>query len=132
MKNFRKKVMKKSWSNVMKKKLWKNKLRKIHVKKYKDKIKKEKIKEGKIVKIIYWRINNEEFENDYEGFGFPTVATKNQIEPNWLWFVSFLDASSHLYMRVGPSICWSVRPSVRWSVRDPFVKNGKINDFDRK
>ena len=28
---------------------------------------------------------------------------------------SFLDASSHLYMRLCPSVCWSVRPSVKLS-----------------
>ena len=42
----------------------------------------------------------------------------------------------HLYMRVcpsvGPSVRPSVSPSVGWSVRDAFVKNGKIDDFDRK
>ena len=48
----------------------------------------------------------------------------------------FLDASSHLYNRVcrsvGPSVGPSVRPSVGWLVGHAFVKNGKIDDFDRK
>ena len=38
----------------------------------------------------------------------------------------FLDASSHLYMRVCPSVGRSVGPSVG----DAFVKNGKIDDFN--
>ena len=46
--------------------------------------------------------------------------------------ISFLDASSHLYMRVCPSVGPSIGASVRRSVRDAFVKNGKIDDFDRK
>ncbi len=46
--------------------------------------------------------------------------------------VLFLDASSHLYMRVCPSVGPSVGRSVGRSVGDAFVKNGKIDDFDRK
>ena len=49
----------------------------------------------------------------------------------------FLDASSHLYKRVCPSVRWSVRPSVRPLVRplvrNAFVKiaeNGVIQDGD--
>ena len=40
-------------------------------------------------------------------------------------FRAFLDASSHLYK----SVCPSVRRSVRRSVCDAFVKNAKIEDF---
>ncbi len=47
-----------------------------------------------------------------------------------------LDASSHLYMRVrpsvGPAVGPAVGPSVGPYVGDAFVKNGKIDDFDRK
>ena len=46
--------------------------------------------------------------------------------------ISFLDASSHLYNWVCPSVGPSVRRSVGPSVGDAFVKNGKIDDFDRK
>ena len=44
----------------------------------------------------------------------------------------FLDASSHLYMRVCPSVRRSFCPLVGPSIGDAFVKNGKIDDFDRK
>ena len=42
-------------------------------------------------------------------------------------YISFLDASSHLYNRVCPSVGRSVRPSVRRSAGHAFVKNGKID-----
>ena len=44
-------------------------------------------------------------------------------------FVLFLDASSHLYKRVCPSVRQSVRPSVRRSVRNAFVKSDKNEYF---
>ena len=40
----------------------------------------------------------------------------------------FLVACTRLYN----PLCPSVGPSVGRSVRDAFVKNGKIDDFDRK
>ena len=42
------------------------------------------------------------------------------------FFLSFLDAFSHLYKRVCPSVGWSVRLYVRWSVghtQVEFLKN---------
>ena len=50
---------------------------------------------------------------------------------------TFLDASSHLYKRVcpsvrpsvGPSVRRSVRPSVRPSVRNPFFPNSRKRLF---
>ena len=41
-------------------------------------------------------------------------------------------ASLYEGLSVRPSVCPSVRPSVRPSVGDAFVKNGKMDDFDRK
>ena len=52
---------------------------------------------------------------------------------NFVPIFSFLDASSHLYKRVCPSVGRSVRRSVRPSVRDAFVKiaeNGLMQDED--
>ena len=48
------------------------------------------------------------------GSGWPIGSLSLQASGNSI----FLDASSHLYKRV----CPSVGPSVRWSVRDAFVK----------
>ena len=44
---------------------------------------------------------------------FSAMAKKNLK----IGFLMFLDASSHLYERVCPSVRWSVRRSIRWSVR---------------
>ena len=44
---------------------------------------------------------------------------------------SFLDASSHLYIRVCPSVGPSVGPSVRRSVRHAFVKNRENRCFQQ-
>ena len=51
--------------------------------------------------------------------------------------IHFLDAFSHLYKRVcpsvgpsdGPSVRPSVRPSIRWSVRNPFFSNPRKRLF---
>ena len=49
------------------------------------------------------------------------------IDAHGVWHLwlnrKFLDASTHLYKRVCPSVRWSIRPSVGPSVRNAFVSN---------
>ena len=56
-----------------------------------------------------------------------TISNKIELGSGWSSLVRFLDASSHLYNRVYPSVGRSVRPSARqsvgWSVSDAFLKN---------
>ena len=44
-------------------------------------------------------------------------------------YFSFLDASSHLYMRSCPSVGWLVGPSVGPSVGNPFFSNAENELF---
>ncbi len=58
-------------------------------------------------------------------------ATSANIYGIYLLF-NFLDASSHLYKRVCPSVRRSVRPCVGLSARNAFVKSGEMKHLQRK
>ena len=78
------------------------------------------LRSGKRISIHFLELSSFVFLGDIE--------VKN-CKLSFVFFIlCFLDASSHLYMRVCPSVGWSVRRSVGHA----FVKNGKIDGFDRK
>ena len=69
----------------------------------------------------------EDYDFDEEDDGLTIFLKSENAELSYRF--KFLDASSHLYKWVCPSVGPSV---VRPSAGHAFVKNGKIDDFDRK